>query len=114
MKISSACEKLAQEWEERARVLRQQHYVDDAFRIEDMVDEMRAAAQVSEEDLLTPAEAEAYSRGYDREYLRRTVENRGTRFKPLYRKGDLPRHPVLSARAKEERAKRRRKEKGAA
>ena len=114
MSITSAIEKLAQEWEERARVLRQRRYVEDALRIEDMVNEMRAAARAGDEDLLTPVEAEAFTRGYDSDYLRRTIENRGTRFKPLYRKGDLPRHPVRSERAERERMKRQQKGEGAA
>lgn len=109
MAINGALEGLAQKWEAEAERLRQLYFVDDARRMEDMAAELRVAAMTLDSELLTPVDAEAYSRGYDRDYLRRTVENRGSRFQPLYRRADLPRHPILSRKAEHERARRQQK-----
>lgn len=113
MRISSAFEALAQKWEARAKVLRLEGFDDAAKRIENMVGELRMAIPSDHFQLLNPAEAQAESRGYDGDYLRRTLENHGTRFAPLYRKGDLPRHPIRSKKADMARRERR-KAKGSA
>ena len=94
MLIPNAIEKKAHELEARAHELRAHRMFDDALRLEDIAREFRIAAKRDSEELLTMEEAVIYSRGYSQAYLRRTLANYGTKRNPLFRKGDVPRHPI--------------------
>lgn len=94
MLIPNAIEKQAQELEARAEALRAHRMFDDAARLQAIATDFRHAARRDAEELLNLEQAAIFSRGYSAAYLRRTLKNWGTKRNPLFRKGDIPRHPI--------------------
>lgn len=83
------------------------HLLKDSARAE-MLEQIATELRDVNDDrtLLTEGQAVRYTRGYNAEYLRRTIRNYGTAKEPLYRKGELPRKPLIVN--EEQRAKGRR------
>ncbi len=87
---------LSRSWrEEGARLRNRYARLDLAALCEAHAEELEAALQAAEDELRSPAEAEAES-GYSRRRLRELeaegkLENHGRKGAPLYKRGDLPR-----------------------
>lgn len=97
MRIPSSLETLASGLETRADHLQAQRHFDEALRLRDLARDIRRAMADDQEELLSAEHAVLYSRGYSEAYLRRTLTNYGSRHAPLFRKGDVPRHPIQRA-----------------
>jgi hypothetical protein len=94
MQIPSKILDLIADLETRAAMLKREHAHDLAAQLFRTALELRAAYDGEEDTLLNLEEAVDYSRGYNRKYLGRNLENQGTLRNPVYRKGDVPRKPV--------------------
>lgn len=91
MPIPSKILDLIADLETRAAMLRRNHANEHAQLLLQVALELRAAYEGDDDTLLTLDEAVHWSRGYNRAYLARTLDNVGTRSAPRYRKGDVPR-----------------------
>lgn len=90
MKGSSPIQQLIDRWRARATSAEHElHLPRRAKVIRSLIAELEEAIQAELDQLLTSAEAEAFSNTH-RDTLRRTVENRGEPYRPAYRAGDLP------------------------
>lgn len=91
MQIPSKILDLIADLETRAAMLRRNHAHDQAKLLLEVAVDLRAAYDAEMSTLLTLDQAVYWSRGYNAKYLGRLLTNYGTRTKPRYRKGDVPR-----------------------
>ncbi|HET9965563.1 MAG TPA: hypothetical protein VFQ10_09230 [Rubrobacter sp.] len=89
-KVPSKIRQLIERWHARVRSAEdelQDHRMGGVIRR--MVTELEEAIQAELDEFLDADEAAAFS-GLGKDQLRRTIPNRGSKYRPRYRKGDLP------------------------
>lgn len=92
--VPSSVVDLIADLETEAASLRRSYANEQANLLRDVALRLRAAYEADADTMLDMDEAVDYSRGYNRDYLSSVLRNYGTRRRPQYRKGDVPRKPV--------------------
>lgn len=92
--VPSSIVDLIADLETEAASLRRSYANEQANLLRDVALRLRAAYEADADTMLDMDEAVDYSRGYNRDYLSSVLRNHGSRRRPQYRKGDVPRKAV--------------------